>query len=82
MTVHVVSDLNRSALTGSRQSILRKWQQEMDRQSSSIKSLHLRLNMSMQNYEELSSQFVQLQMQVTANTESQKLLQHLTGQPY
>ena len=81
MTVHMVSDLERSALTGSRQGIC-KVQQEMDRQFNSIKSLNLRLKTSMQNYEELSSQFVQLQMQVTANTESQKLLQHLTGQPY
>lgn len=52
---------------------------EVDRQSSLIKSLHLRMKTSAQNHEELSSKVVQLQIQVTANTESQKLLQHLTG---
>ena len=50
-------------------------------QFTSIKSLNLRLQHSLNNHEELSSQFAQLQLQVAANTESQALLQRLTGQP-
>lgn len=59
-----------------------KIRQEIDKQSSSLKSLHMRLETSAQKHQDLSSQFEGLQLQVDATTESQKLLQHLSGVSY